>query len=90
MLNIGNFNKKEFDFELVILVRDRNGNPTGKKKYFGTNSPEELETIWIRNSMKKKKKKKGGAAKTEKEIKVAIQEASAHIEKIRKSRKLED
>lgn len=91
MLNIGSEIKKSNTFELVVLVRDNEGLPTGKKKAFVTDSPAEMELLWNRNSGRvKKKRKKVAAAKMESEIKVAIHEANAHIEKIRKQRRLEE
>lgn len=91
MLNIGSENTKGSSFELVIQVRDSQGNPTGKTKTFVTDKAEELELFYNRNSGKfKKKKKKVEAATTEKEIKEGLKEVESHIEKIRKKRKLED
>jgi hypothetical protein len=91
MINIGSEVRKTNRFELVVLVRDNEGLPTGKKKTFVTESPDELELLWNRNSGRvKKKRKKVNAAKTEKEIQTAVQEVSNHIEKIRKQRRLED
>ncbi len=91
MLNIGSEHIKESQFELVIQVRDSQGNPTGKTKSFVTNNPAELELFYNRNSGKvKKKKKKADAATTEKEIKDGLKEVESHVEKIRKKRKLED
>lgn len=36
-------------FELVIQVRDRLGNPTGKTKSFTTDNAEQLDNFWERN-----------------------------------------
>lgn len=36
-------------FELVIQIRDRLGNPTGKTKSFKTDNAEELDNFWERN-----------------------------------------
>jgi hypothetical protein len=91
MLNIGSEVRQPNKFELVIQVRDSEGTPTGKKKTFFAESPAELEVLWNRNSGRvKKKRKKVVAAKTEAEIEIAVQEVNAHVEKIRKQRRLED
>jgi hypothetical protein len=45
-------------FELVLQVRDNNGFPTGKTKSFITDSAEELDKWYERNSGTKKNKKK--------------------------------
>ena len=45
-------------FELVLQVRDHNGNPTGKTKSFVTDQAEELERYYERNNGTKKVKKK--------------------------------
>lgn len=41
--------QKSPTFELVLNVKDRNGNPTGMKKYFGTDTAEDLANHWNRN-----------------------------------------
>lgn len=91
MINIGSDQKQDYQFELVIQVRDAQGNPTGKTKSFLTNKAEELESYYNRNSGRlKKKKKKVEAATSEKQITEGLKEIAQHIEKIRKQRKLED
>lgn len=55
-------------FELVLQIRDNNGNPTGKTKSFITDNAEELDKYWQRNNgVKKGKKKKYIKASTEKQ-----------------------
>ena len=92
MLNIGTDKQQKNRFELVVQMRDNNGNSLGKTKTFVTDSPSELELLWNRNSgkVKKKKRQKTEAAQTEADIKIALKETENHIEKIRKARKLED
>ncbi len=91
MINIGSEEKQDYQFELVIQVRDAQGNPTGKTKSFLTNKADELETYYNRNSGRlKKKKKKVEAATTDKQITEGLKEISHHIEKIRKQKQLED
>ena len=91
MINIGSEEKQEYQFELVIQVRDAQGNPTGKTKSFLTNKAEELETYYNRNSGRlKKKKKKVEAATSEKQITEGLKEVENHIQKIRKQKQLED
>lgn len=91
MINIGSDQKQEHQFELVIQVRDAQGNPTGKTKSFVTNRAEELESYYNRNSGRlKKKKKKVEPAATDKEITEGLKEVENHIQKIRKKNKLED
>lgn len=60
MKNI-NFEKYQSPkFELVLQVRDSLGNPTGKTKSLVTDSAEELDNFFLRNtgSTKKKEDKK--------------------------------
>ena len=91
MINIGSEEKQEYQFELVIQVRDAQGNPTGKTKSFLTNKAEELESYYNRNSGRlKKKKKKIEAATTDKQITEGLKEVENHIQKIRKQKQLED
>lgn len=91
MLAIGSEVRKSNRFELVVQVRDGEGSPTGRTKHFVTDNPEELEVLWNRNSSKvNKKKKKVAAAAKEYQVAEALKEANAHIEKIRKARKLEE
>jgi hypothetical protein len=92
MLTIGSDTKQKSKFELVVHQRDNKGNSTGKTKSFTTDSAEELELLWNRNSGKSRKKrhKKTEAAQGEKEIKEALKETQTHFEKIRKARKLEE
>jgi hypothetical protein len=42
-------NNQNFSFELVLQVRDRLGNPTGKKKYYGSNNGNDLATFYNKN-----------------------------------------
>lgn len=91
MINIGSEQKQDCRFELVIQVRDSQGNPTGKTKSFYTDKADELELFFNRNAGKgRKKKKKAEAAVSEKEIKDGLKEVESHIEKIRKKKQLED
>jgi Tfp pilus assembly protein PilE len=91
MINIGSEQKQDYQFELVIQVRDAQGNPTGKTKAFLTNKADELETYYNRNSGRlKKKKKKAEAATTDKQVTEGLKEVENHIQKIRKQKKLED
>jgi hypothetical protein len=91
MINIGSDQKQDYQFELVIQVRDAQGNPTGKTKSFLTNKAEELESYYNRNSGRlKKKKKKIEAATTDKQITEGLKEVENHIQKIRKQKQLED
>lgn len=52
-------------FELVLQIRDHNGNPTGKTKSFVCDSAEELDKYYERNNGSKKKKKKKIVVKEE-------------------------
>lgn len=54
---------KNTKFELVIQIRDRLGNPTGKTKSFFTDDAEELEKFWERNVGTKNKSKDEQAKK---------------------------
>lgn len=65
---------KTAKFELVLQVRDNAGNPTGKTKSFVTDSPEELDRYFERNSgMKKVKNKKKKDVEVKKQEEVAAE-----------------
>lgn len=55
-----NFNKKEnkSSVEIVLQVRDKNGNPTGKTKSFDAENCREAGSWYERQSPKKKKRKR--------------------------------
>jgi hypothetical protein len=91
MLTIGSEVRRGNKFELVVQIRDNNGEATGKTKAFVADNGGELELQWNRNGGRlKKKRKKSQAAQTEADIQIALKETESHIEKIRKARKLED
>jgi len=79
-------------FELVMKVRDSQGNMTDKIKSYSTNDASKLHGFWVRNSHIdiKNKKKKAKIAKTDKEITQALSEIEQHTSVIRRKRKLED
>lgn len=52
-------------FELVMQIRDSQGNPTGKFKTFETDDASKLSEFWLRNKGKPKRKKKKQAQKGE-------------------------
>ena len=45
-------------FEIVIAVRDKDGNPTGKKKSLSSEKPEDLSSFIEKNKPRRKKKKR--------------------------------
>ena len=55
-----NFNKKDSSpsIEIVIQVRDKNGNPTGRTKSFGGDSCQEAKSWFDKQNPKKRKKRK--------------------------------
>lgn len=55
-----NFNKKDSspNIEIVISVRDKNGNPTGKTKSFSGDSCQEAKSWFDKQKPKKRKKRK--------------------------------
>lgn len=62
-------------FELSLIVRDSQGNPTGKRKFIATDSTDKLAAFWYRNKGHTKKKRRDvgtadgkGAEKTLKEL----------------------
>lgn len=57
MNNIDFEKHKSPKFELVIQLRDHNGNLTGKTKSFCTDDAAELERFWERNNGVGKEKK---------------------------------
>ena len=90
-LNIGSETKTKPSFELVLQVRDRDGNATGQTKSYITDDEVALHRFWLRNSnVGKKKRKKTGAAKTNAEVKDALKEVESYTKIIRRKRKLED
>lgn len=82
--------KEKPRFELVILLKDSEGIPTGRRKSFVAEDGATLAKHWSTNNGLKKKKKKAKAAKTEKEIAEGLQEMVGYVEKIRKNKRLED
>ena len=54
-------------FELVIEILDSQGNPTGKRKSYGSDDADKVSNFWQRNkgNYKKKKKKTQTATKEE-------------------------
>lgn len=90
-LSIGSKKNTNPSFELVISVRDINGNPTNKRKSYTTDDSVKLHSFWVRNTgSPKKKRKHKKAASTNKEIDVALQEVEQYTKMIRRKRKLED
>jgi hypothetical protein len=79
-------------FELVLIVRDSQGKVTDKRKSYSTDDHVKLYDFWMRNSFKpsKKKTQKADAAKSKKDIDLALKEVEQHTKVIRRKRKLED
>lgn len=69
-------------FELVLQVRDANGQPTGKTKVFSTNDPSDLEGFFVRNSSVPTERKKKSSQKSNDSIITRI------INKLEKNTKL--
>ncbi len=44
-------------FELMIQIKDHQGNPTGRTKTIATDEPSKLAYFWYRNRAPQKKKK---------------------------------
>lgn len=59
-------------FELVVQVRDFDGKPTGKTKSLTTNSPEEMDGFWVRNTGAKSKKRPKASSGRKQSIKEKI------------------
>jgi len=93
-LNIGSQNASAFKtFELVVQVKDIEGNPTGDTKSFVTNEASKLHQFWLRNSGKPKKKKKNkdiGPASNTRQIEEGLKEVENYVKIVRSNRKLED
>ena len=55
-----NFNKQDSSpsIEITILVRDKNGNPTGKTRSYGGKNPREASDWYAKQSPKKKKRRR--------------------------------
>ena len=91
-LNIGSNIKTPSIFELVIELKDKDGNPTGIKKSYQTNDASKLSDFWIRNNGidKKKKRKKSDTVSSKDDINSAIKEIDNYTNKIRKEKDLND
>jgi len=90
-LNIGSNEHTKPSFELVLQVRNKQGEITGKTKSFSTDNSSDLERFFVRNSSVVKKNKKNiKVAQTKDEINQALKEVTKHTEKIRKQKGLED
>ena len=90
-LNIGSGKKQKSSFEIVVELKDKEGNPTGVKKYYQTDDSSKLHQFWIRNcGTTKKKKRKSEVATRQEDIKDAVKEIDTYTSKIRKKRNLED
>lgn len=91
-LKIGSNKKSNNSFEIVLDVKDKEGNPTGIKKTFSTDDSFKLHQFWIRNSgtNKKKKKKKTEAASTVREINDALKEIDNYVKIVRNKKGLEE
>lgn len=50
-------------FELVMVMRDRDGNPTGKTRTIVTDESDKLYDFYMRNKGKPKRKKKNKVKK---------------------------
>ena len=55
---IGKNKKKRNKFEIVLIVRDKEGNPTGRKRAVSTNDISEVSKFYEGNSRKKKRRNK--------------------------------
>jgi len=91
-INIGSKKEDKKNFEIVIELKDKEGNPTGVKKYYQTDDSSKLHQFWTRNtgSIKKKKKRKSEAISNKEDIKQALKEVDTYTSKVRKQRNLED
>ena len=83
-------------FEIVIIVRDRNGDPVldpygnPKKKLYSEETAYKLWETWNKNSVnvkKSKKRKETKAATKPEEINRALKSIDTYVEKIKKKRK---
>ncbi len=45
-------------FEIVIAIRDKDGNPTGKKKSLSSEKPEDLSNFVEKNRPRKKSRRR--------------------------------
>lgn len=81
------------NFELVLLVRDTNGTPTGKTKSYSSDVASDVFNFLVRNTTKAKptgSQNKSKPAKTDKQIVEAIVEVENYVKILRKSKKLDD
>lgn len=76
MIDFENNNDSNHDFELVMCVRDSQGNLTDKKKSFSTDSPAKLSQFYFRMAgvRKKKPKKDLGALPSSKDVKTVMKD----------------
>ena len=83
--------KEKTQFELVVAMRDRNGNYTGSTKSISSDSGYDISNFWDRNSHNpNKNKKRNSAAAGKPQIDAALKEAENYTRMIRRKRKLED
>jgi hypothetical protein len=52
---LGQEQQELFKFSLKLVVRDKNGTPTGTKE-LDTDSPDELSQFWMKHQPRKKRK----------------------------------
>lgn len=85
-LDIGSSKKTSKTFEVTLLVKDNQGNPTGLTKNYSTDDPVKLSNFWNRYAGFSRKKKRKTKAAIGKETNKGIKEAAEYAEKIQKER----
>lgn len=62
-LNFNNNSEESRKIEIVIQVRDRNGNPTGKTRAYSSDKGSEASAWYAKQRPNKKKRKRNRKAK---------------------------
>lgn len=70
-------------FELVVQIRDQQGNPTGKTKIYSTESPEEIGSTWERYEVSKRNPSKN-KNKKQKSLREQIKASLERLTKLEK------
>ena len=58
---IGRNNKKSKIFEIKLVIRDKEGNPTGRHKVFSSDDADKVAGFLDKGKARKRRKKKGSA-----------------------------
>jgi len=78
-LTFGDKAQPKYTYEIVVQIRDAQGNPTGKTKSFSSDYPDKISNFWHRMHGKpKRKRRKEGALPKGKEADKLAKEAGQY------------